>query len=332
MKSWDYCSSLLRARENKIIDFNYLNRLTDAPFPDGFIKLLKDTPYENYFETNNIIDYENILEKVMNDLYIEINNIIPDSTIIDNFYFQYDINNIKLILKSKLFGTEVNWELLSDYGKFEPEDIFSIIEEKLYFKLPERITESINYAEEQFYKLRNPQVIDFIIDSGFYNYIIESFNKNKIYEKILSFLRKTIDLENIKNIIRAKRLGIEKVIFNFIILNDGNISSDYFSELYNLNFTNIIDEIIKLPIGEKLKNGIDNIINEKGFSEFEKELDELILDELRNFKYITVGPEVIYEFIILKKLEIKNLKILFIGKLNSLKTEVIKSRFREVKI
>ena len=50
--------------------------------------------------------------------------------------------------------------------------------------------------------------------------------------------------------------------------------------------------------------------------------------KLNDFVYKMSGPEVVEEFIRLKKMEIKNLKIVFIGKLNEMSTEDIKMRLR----
>lgn len=329
MQDWNYCSSFLRAKENKLIDYDYLLKLTDSSFPEVFFKLISETYYGKYFNIQNLDKYENIFEEDINNFFREFYSLVPDTTIIDNYKFQYDINNIKQIIKSKLTGTKMEWELLSEYGNISSDDCFTIIEEKLYHKLPKSISDSLIVAEEQFNKTGNIQVIDFIIDSGYFNYQYETYN-NIEYLKVLEMFKIIIDLENIKNIIRAKRLNLDKYLFGFLLLKNGNISYDYFLNLYSLNVNNLIEEILKTQYGDRLENGLNELLENNNFSEFEKLIDYLILDYLKNFKLITAGPEVLFEYIFLKKLEVKNLKILFLGKLNSIDAEMIKKRIREV--
>jgi V/A-type H+-transporting ATPase subunit C len=51
---------------------------------------------------------------------------------------------------------------------------------------------------------------------------------------------------------------------------------------------------------------------------------------IRDAKYVTFGPEPILAYIYAKESEIKNLRIIMVGKINNIPSEVIRERLREV--
>jgi len=53
------------------------------------------------------------------------------------------------------------------------------------------------------------------------------------------------------------------------------------------------------------------------------------MDMARDAKFISHGPEVIFAYLISKEMEIKNLRIVLVSKLNKLSPESIRERLRE---
>jgi len=330
MQDWIYCSSYLRALEKYLLDYNTLIKWSEAQNTEVLLKYIKDSVYSNYFENVGIEKYEDIFEKNVIELYREIETLIPDRSIISVYRSQYDLNNIKIVLKNSLLGKTIEWQNLSENGNIPPEEIYSLIEEKLYGKLHPILAKALMLAEEEYQKRNNPQIIDFILDSAYWDYKYNVLNCYEGYCNVQKHYRFIIDMENIKNIIRAKTINMEQQSLSFILLENGYISRHLFNEIYQKSLADILEEILRTSYGNNLEKGIHALLNGEGYSLLEKQMDELIMDKLYGFKGTMSGPEVIEEYLSYKKMEVKNLKIIFIGIQNDIPPENIKSRLREV--
>jgi V/A-type H+-transporting ATPase subunit C len=327
MVDWGYCSGRLRSLENYLLTYNLMLRWSEANSRDNFSKYVADSFYGDEFKDKAIEDYETVFENHILALYKEIEGYIPDDTLLKIHKLIYDANNIKIIFKAKITGGEINWEVLSENGKYPPEELYTMIEEKLYRKFPSSVEKALRFAEEEYKRTGNIQVSDFIIDNGVNDYRFELLNKPG-YESVRGYYSKWVDLENIKNLIRSKRMNFDRSIYALVILNGGNISDDYFLNLYGLSLNEICEEIKRGIYGEFLEAGISEFVSTKNFSKLEKLMDEYLVKAITPFKYVAEGPEVLEEFLSMKKLELKNLKIVFIGKLNDMPSEKITQRIR----
>ena len=54
------------------------------------------------------------------------------------------------------------------------------------------------------------------------------------------------------------------------------------------------------------------------------------MDLNKTSKYINIGPEPIFSYIVAKEAEIKTLRIILVAKLNNLSPDVIRERVREL--
>lgn len=328
MTSWGYAAGWLRSLENYFIPYNELLHLCDSRDENTFLRSIKDSFYSEMFTSHNLYQYDAILNNHLQELYKTIQKIIPDDQLIRIRKLNNDLNNLKIIYKAKNNGRDIEWEILSDDGIYPPEDMYTIIEEKQTTKLPKVIANAIYILEQELKRRHNPQLIDFIIDNAFNDYRFELLHRNRTYRSIADYYSCWVDCENIKNIFRAKRMNMEQALFTFVPLRHGTIPVEYIIYLYRDNIRDIADEISQSSYGAALSNGITRVIENHEYSQLEKEIDELLIKKLWNFHYTAFGPEVVEEFIQRKQLEVKNLKIVFIGVLNRMEAEEIKKRIR----
>ena len=332
MVDWVYCSGLLRAREDNLLDFHTLQKWCDSQNNETFLKYIKDSPYSSLFNDTNLNDYEAVLEAHLISYVKEIKELVPDKSSLDTCFYFYDFSNLKLILKSMLMDIPVRWETLSGFGPIAPEDLYSIIIEKKFDKLPEELANGMKRAQNEFNRSVNIQAVEFILDSSWNDFRfsrIKKLDKNKIFE---NYFKITIDLENIKNTLRAKRINMEIPLFQMVLLGHGSIPLFYFLDLYHNNLQVMIEEFKKSIYGKSLTSGLMDIYENNSFTKLELLIDQVLLDAMTPFRYVISGPEVIEEYFILKRLEIKNIRSIFTGRFNNIPPDIIKSRLREVKI
>lgn len=327
MIDWGYCAGRLRSLENNLLTYNELLRWSESSNIESFAKNIGDSIYADSFTNDNLDKYDEVFEEHLLSLYAEIKNYIPNDNLLKIHRLVYDTNNMKIILKAKLVGADVKWEFLSENGDFAPEELFTMIEEKQYSKFAQPIAEALTATETEYRNTGNLQLVDLIIDSGVNNYRFELLD-SEAYKNIRNYYAVWVDMENIKNLLRAKKMDFDKILFLRLLLQQGRLSIDFFDDIYAENINDIAELLQKTAYGEFLADGLREFSENKNFTLLEKLMDEYLAKSLIPFTYVAQGPEVLEEFISLKKLEVKNLKILFSGLLNDIPAEKIKQRIR----
>lgn len=327
---WWYSSSLLRARQKDILDTLTLSRWAESGNRDVFLKNIKDSAYSDLFSETNLEKYETVLENALFGLYRELETLVPDALLLRMHRLTVDLNNVKMTVKSRLQELDMDWEMLSDSGVYPSDDVYTIVFERQYQKMPPEISAGLYRAEEEYQRTRNIQLLDFILDSAFHDYRMQSLRSAPGYGLVLNYYRGEADLENIKNAFRAVRMTLENTALRDVALGGGFLPQRDVLEAAGESMDSLADYVRKTRYGPALEDGVRDVLDNRGFVRFEKAADEYLLSELRPFRYIPSGPEVIEEYIRIKKSEIRNLKIVFIGLLNNLKPDDVRSRIREV--
>lgn len=328
MVDWGFVAGRLRSLQQYLIDYDTLSAWADVNGKEGLLKEVKDSPYAEIFSGDDLSLYDSAFENYLDEVYAEIGKLIPDDLLIRLHTLTYDLNNLKIILKSKLMGADVNWEILSEKGSVTPEDLFTVVEEEQIGKLPKEIGSKLTFIEDEYRKSGDIQIADFMIDNAFNDYRFALLGSEEGYEKIRAFYETLVDMENMKNTLRAKTMNFERAVLEHLLLSHGSLSVDYFDDIYGESFSDIVEHFKESSYGEKLMAGLSDVGERGHFSVLEKDMDELLAEMIRPFRFVSSGPEVVEEYIFLKNLEVKNLKILFIGKLNNLPSEEIKKRIR----
>src|SRR5699024_5979671 len=108
------------------------------------------------------------------------------------------------------------------------------------------------------------------------------------------------------------------------------MDKDALLEMASLDIEGILVRTSSLAINsyleeylDKDKSDTENLLN------LEKAIDDHFMDFAKKAKSMTYGPEVLLGYLIAKEQEIKNLRIIFISKLNSLPKDFTRERLRE---
>ena len=319
----------LRVLETKLLDKTKIERMIDSSSPEEAIKILEETEYSNYIASvNRPEDYEIILKEALNDLYKLMYEVTPENLVVDVMNTRYDYHNIKVLIKEHILEKDlsniyislgtVNINLLKEYlSSKKSKDVNPIM------------AEGISKALEAFDKDKDPQMIDIVLDSYMYKDMF--YKASKLDDKFLKeYIKMHIDFTNIKTLLRAKKQEKDRSFLNEVIIKDGNINKDVYMDLLNEPEENILKKLPGSLYEKILAEGIEDYINTGKLNYFEKLSDNFLMEYVKKAKYITFGLEPIIGFIIGKETEIKVLRIIMIGKLNSVAPEVIRERLRDI--
>lgn len=335
MESWGYLSGLLRAEKVHTLTNLQFASLADTTDSEHLLKALEDTVYGELFQGKALKEFTEVVDNYYQQKFLQIKDISPCPIMLNIHQVKADLNNLKLCYKAKLSGRQISWENLSEKGTITPERMFAIVENELWNELPPIIARSLVILGEQ--SKENLRQIDFLLDKAYYTYRIEiltqaNIHETLIYSNLLDFYKKEIDCENIKNIFRAKTMHLEKDQVAEIMIDGGHISAKYFVDNANVSSEDIADLVRNSLYGEYFEGAITQWISTGSCTLLEKQIDEYLLNISSDFAYASAGPEVIEETLRSLQIEIKNLKLIIIGKLNNMSAEEIKERVRNVRV
>lgn len=323
-----YASGLIRTLENKMPDLNDIERMTDASGSSEAFKVFNDTDY-----ADNLLDVEaKDFNKALEDDFIQLKDlffhIVPDEILLKIIFYQYDFHNIKLCFKEKYSEKNLE-EYSSSLGFSNYQKVRKAIIDGERGDLPEKIEEAINYIKKRINEEKAlPYLIDRWADQKYFETIYNLSQKtNNIFIKKLVLLQ--IDIVNLKNFIRGKRMNRENDYIVSELLPNGNISLKEFKELVEKPIEEGVGYLRKY-FSKEAARFIDDFLEKKNLWELEKNLENLETNFIRQSKFIAYGPEVVLGYYHAKKNATRNVRLIMTAKLNNIKSEEIKQRTREL--
>ena len=145
----------------------------------------------------------------------------------------------------------------------------------------------------------------------------------------IEYAKNLIDFTNIRTLLRAKKQEKDVEFLRQIIIEGGNVRKETYLDLLNRELSSDTDVFKKLEIYKYIKEALDSFKERGNLSDFEREMDNYFIDLIKDVKYITYGPEVIFANVLAKEMEIKNLRIILVSKLNGLDSEFIREKLRD---
>lgn len=327
-EDYAYATALIRAKEIKLMNQSRIERLLDTADPSDAIKLLLESGYGS-----DHLDYSKDglgnVEMILSTEYIKAYNMlaeaIPEPKVLELFLYQYDYLNAKLILKAEFVGVNVK-NSLSLLGTIKPDKLYKFVTERNFSELPEILGKAITDSLDSFHQTGDPQDIDFILDKAGYESMMEAAKKTED-PYLVDFVKKIIDVANIRIFIRAK-LITKPGIIDRALVPGGSIPNNTFVDPANKSinqFFELLESAGYAKISEKLAKAVTET---NGISEAEKILDDSIIAHLRESKYITMGIQPVIAYLFFKETEIKNARLIITGKINKIPQETIKERLR----
>lgn len=322
----NFIQSSVRVRhlEKSLLTRQQFERLADSKNLEQAIKLLNETSYaDEISKLDRVENYEKILSNTLNKTYKDIFEISNDKAIVEVLYLKYVYHNLKVFVKEKLLNENFD----SMYCGLFKNEILDFKQNVLDANF--EYLNDYKDAIELFEKTNDPQDIDIFLDKKCFEKILniaKCFNLNMIEE----YFKALIDFINIKTFIRCKRQNQVKEILEKSLIEGGNIEKDEILDMFFLEIESLSSKFKSSKISKFLSTLIEEYKNNHTLKNFEKYVDDYLMNIIKDTNSINYGPEVIFAYLIAKEIEIKNLRLVLVGKINDLSCEFIKERLSEV--
>ena len=294
--------SMIKVQEKKLLNEDRLIKMLETNSFKEILRILNDTDYSYSIATTMQDDeYEKIINGELERVFKFTREISKNNQeIVDLAALKYEYQNLKLLLKDK--GNVLDVYNIST-GIIDKEELMNNFNEvKKYKDLKEACIKLDKMYLKHLLKLANSTNIPLFID----------------YAKI------SIDRYNIVTFLRLKKQNRNVDYLDDILVDGGSISKEELSKVY---FTNTYVLLFKKKIATKTW---DTFEKNGDILEIEKIFDNMIISLAKEYKYITIGPEPIFTYIIAKEYELKALRLIMSAKLNDINIELVKSRLRGV--
>jgi V/A-type H+-transporting ATPase subunit C len=326
-----YPNAKFEAIGNPYIKEKELDNLSDSKDVLSFIETINKL---EQYKISGTDTYS--IQKSLDDLFIKsIFMMRNDSSKKMNRFFdiyleKLDIFLIKNVLKRKIEGITIEQEKINEAILPTTKKLLLKILDSEKNNLPVTLKE-YGFDEEIIKELSNEKLdflkIDTAINKDLINRLKQIKVPNKSEKAKQKFVKTIIDINNIKNILRAKQLNFNQEQCRNLFIGEGQeIALWKYNELANLeSVAQVVSGLEDTSYYNSLKNAIEVYNKEKSVQLLEVALDKHFLklvEDISIQNYLSIGPTI--RFLISKEFEIMNLKIIVKGIAENLPTDIIK--------
>ena len=326
-EEYGYACARIRELEKSLLTQEILDKMLEATDLENALKVISESSIEDYvFENTQAISIDNYLEKILRKTIKIIRDISPNTYLSELLNWKYDFHNLKVTMKAKLHAKQDTMPTY-DIGNIRLDLLKAAVSEGKYQVVPMLIERFIRQAEEEYTKSEDTQLIESLLDKGYYETIfklLKEFNQPFLYY----FYKKETDLTNIMIACRCKIRNIKKSKLTEFLIKYGNYPTQKILGIYENSVHSWPNYFQKTDYSELVETGIKYWQEKGSLLELERLIDNYLLDLLKIGKYNSFGLESIINYYYAKEFDIKNMRMILNGKRYHLPQDIIQKNLR----
>ncbi len=334
--NYAYLATRVRAMKSKLVPKETYPRLMNMGISE-ITRFIQETEYKREIDelarTYSGVDLiEHGLNRNLAETFTKLIKISEGEPnhLITEYLRNYDVWNIKTLLRGKYYNAsadeikealvsagQLSYTFLSELaGKQSYSEVISVLESTVYYPILKE------YDGTNLSDIENR--LDKMYYNGLFNVISESKSKDrKLFAK---FIRTEIDIKNIKTLFRLKKAGVSQDEIVDLIIDGGlELSTNNIQKLLPLSYDDFIQALDQYSFWDSISDAVnsdtDSLIN------VETQLIKHSLKSASSFSHVyplSIVP--IMDYIISKRNEVNNLRIITRGKAANLSDEIIKNQ------
>jgi V/A-type H+-transporting ATPase subunit C len=330
---YGYAVSRLRAMENRFLDPGTFQRLLDSEDLSSAMRVLSETSYGKWIlELTQEDHFDKAIESELGFVYSEVERFVPDQGLYSLCRLQYDIHNVKVILKGIFVqkqGGKRRMDLLTGLGNIPVDDLVMAIESEDYRLLPMGFHRTVPECVMLWDQTRDILQVESVLDDRLFS-LQSQIAADMPFEGVRKFVRYRIDAENLRNLARLKRMGYEPAQAEPFFHSGGFVSVSRIVSLINEPIEGwerilAFADVSKAVAGAQDHSDIDSLL-----VDLERAIDDFLTGVLEKFRYSPFAPENVLSFLWSKEMEAKNVRIALVGIGNGADRMVLRRLLRHV--
>ena len=318
MKDTDFAFAVarIRANEPKLLTSSELSAAVAAPGYEEAARRLRDKGYEI-----EGADYAAALEKKRAQAWALVSSVLPDPGIFDSIVIKNDFQNLKVMLKALVGGTDAAG-LYASPSKYDPAALEPLVRGRQNDKLPPELQHADRSAYNILTKTRFSQLGEAVIDRAALEWRIK-YAQTSGEPLLITLAHTAAALADLRVAYRCIRAGKAESFLLRSVCDCRDFSKQELVKATD-SMAHFFDFIAHTPYaaaGEALRESP---------TAFEKCCDDLFTAPLQAGKYGAFGVAPIAAFHYAVQTELLNVRILLRAKLNGAPDENIRERMRKL--
>ena len=318
----------IRTYEQQLLSKAMYERLLMASSADELYGILQETTYSKFLDEElTVHNFEKMLLAELSEMYRNLYAISPSRLVIDLFTLKYDYQNLKVLVKAD-YNQEDLSSLLVPYGSIPLATLKELVRAhhspQVADAMNECVAEVYGYLEE--YHERHS--LDIIFDNYYWKHLTQLV-EGKENEEFQRLVRRNIDVFNISATLRSHLMGRHRGFIQAVLADGGTLATEELLEAISQSLDEFVVYLQASPYRPLIEVSHEEMRTAKTLNDFDLQKDNFLMERLKEQKMVPFGPLAIMGYIYAKEIEIKNLRILFIGKINKIPEETLRRRVRE---
>jgi V/A-type H+-transporting ATPase subunit C len=333
-----FISAFLKGEEPKTVSLEHIDKMTTVSNLQDALAIIRETDIGSYLEESPVRTFDDLDEYSWRYLaerirYVESFNFLPKDVleISGAYVIKYDVSNIKAVLEGISGGEKTsmipvgiihNNELLDEL--FNTENIDAISQLLIRCKLGDYVPALEQYKTDK--SAKSKLLVEARLDGEYYKSMLNVARRIRDGSALTKAFGLVIDLTNLQIASRAIIQGIGHDAADFVIAGGYRITDKAIKELLPLKITDIPARLEDTQYREvaneisadydKNKNitAVDAIIDKHKFRMLKEILSPRVL-----------SPLVMAWYLILKEVEIRNLRLVLKGIVDGVPVQEIKN-------
>ena len=319
-----YAVARTAEKENTLLDAQKLEQLLAAPTAQAALRLLSGTVYaESAEQLDTPSAFEKMLEAQSRETFDYLREVCPQPQLARLYLIAYDVANLKVLLRQRFLRTDLS-HLLSELGTVSGRELGEKLDAGDADCLEPELRAVVGQADELYAKDGEISVVDFALDRAQFEAQLRLAQEGR--SKFLTeWVRIRIDLANLRDFLRTREGG--KQAFYPCFLNGGTLDIDFFSDT-QASGEATLPEKLELTRYGVLAPCVEQALATGEMTALEKACDDFVTAYIREGGGIAFGPERLAAYVTARQTEIAALRMILVGKINSIPTEEIRGRLR----
>lgn len=321
-------STMVRGLERKLLKREQLQSIANAKDYDAALFSLRDMDYGKHMDVmKSHQDYESMLTATLSETYKEVESFTPSREFIQILSAKYSVHNLKVFVKSQIKKEDLS-ALYSPIGILNMEEFEKEFERGMFSLKNDFFGKSAMEILADYEKNKDPHRVGLLFDQFYFRYLKELAKKVE-GTKMADYVYNSIDFTNVKTVFRIKKQGLEMGGKDSALFEGGHISLHDFKGIYHMPIPELVKSLQQHPVGEYLKKGLKKYEETGHLNTFDKAMEDYQANLMESARRQTYGAEVIFNFLLTKELEVRNLRILLAGRLTGMPAEEVMKRLRD---
>jgi V/A-type H+-transporting ATPase subunit C len=333
-----FISAFLKGEEPKTVTSEHIDKMMTASNLQDALAIIRETDIGSYLEESPVRTFDDLDEYLWRYLaqhirYVESFNFLPKDVLeVSRAYIvKYDVSNIKAVLQGISGGEKAsmipigiihNNELLDEL--FNAENIDDVIQLLIRCKLGDYVPALEQYKTDK--SAKSKLLVEAKLDGEYYKNMLNVARRIKDGSALTKAFGLVIDLANLQIASRAIIQGIGHDASEFIIAGGYRITDKTIKELLPLKMTDIPARLEDTQYQEIANEVSTNYDKNKNITAVDEIIDKhkfRMLKELLSPRVLS--PLVMAWYLILKEVEIRNLRLVLKTIVDSVPVQEIKN-------